>query len=272
MARAHPIPHVFSRRFIWAGYLIGFALGGFFDGILLHQILQWHHLLSGLDGEALRDLRVQVLADGIFHALMYGLGAAGLWMLYRTRREFTGVRADRNLLADVLIGFGIWHVIDALLSHWLTGIHRIRMDVSNPLAWDIGWLVLVGLPPLMAGLWMKRRYPREAVIADRRGSRRNAVAVSIAAFTLFAGWWAALPAVSRQGFETVTVVLRPDVTPARFLSSLRDSEARVLWSDRAGGVWVLTSTAESPMRHYGRGAIYVSGSLLPAGCAGWFRT
>ncbi|WP_267594617.1 DUF2243 domain-containing protein [Carbonactinospora thermoautotrophica] len=28
------------------GLLIGFGLGGFVDGILLDQILQWHHMLS----------------------------------------------------------------------------------------------------------------------------------------------------------------------------------------------------------------------------------
>jgi uncharacterized membrane protein len=28
-------PHSASRP--WAGYLLGFSLGGFFDGILLHQ-------------------------------------------------------------------------------------------------------------------------------------------------------------------------------------------------------------------------------------------
>ncbi len=28
------------RRLAWAGAIIGFALGGFFDGILLHQVLQ----------------------------------------------------------------------------------------------------------------------------------------------------------------------------------------------------------------------------------------
>jgi uncharacterized membrane protein len=26
--------------------VLGFGLGGFFDGIILHQVLQWHHLLS----------------------------------------------------------------------------------------------------------------------------------------------------------------------------------------------------------------------------------
>ena len=37
----------YSFGFEWAGYSLGFGIGGFFDGILLHQVLQWHHLLSG---------------------------------------------------------------------------------------------------------------------------------------------------------------------------------------------------------------------------------
>ena len=29
-----------------AGILFGLGLGGFFDGIILHQVLQWHHMLT----------------------------------------------------------------------------------------------------------------------------------------------------------------------------------------------------------------------------------
>ena len=29
-----------------AGILFGLGLGGFFDGIVLHQVLQWHHMLT----------------------------------------------------------------------------------------------------------------------------------------------------------------------------------------------------------------------------------
>lgn len=50
---------------IWAGYALGFGLGGFSDGILLHQILQWHHLLSGLE-EARHDIRLLIASDGPF--------------------------------------------------------------------------------------------------------------------------------------------------------------------------------------------------------------
>ena len=31
---------------ISAGILFGLGLGEFFDGIVLHKILQWHHMLS----------------------------------------------------------------------------------------------------------------------------------------------------------------------------------------------------------------------------------
>ena len=31
-----------------AGILLGTGLGGFVDGIVLHQILQWHNMLSSI--------------------------------------------------------------------------------------------------------------------------------------------------------------------------------------------------------------------------------
>ncbi|WP_131728671.1 DUF2243 domain-containing protein, partial [Achromobacter xylosoxidans] len=74
-----------------AGGLLGFAMGGFFDGILLHQILQWHHLLSAIRTGILGDLRMQVAVDGLFHALMYVVAAVGLWILYRTRAHAPAV-------------------------------------------------------------------------------------------------------------------------------------------------------------------------------------
>lgn len=40
-------PPVEERHFpISAGIFFGLGLGGFFDGIVLHQLLQWHHMLS----------------------------------------------------------------------------------------------------------------------------------------------------------------------------------------------------------------------------------
>ena len=83
--------------------VLGIALGGFFDGILLHQILQWHHLLSLVPGAG--DLRFQVLWDGYFHALMYVVAVVGLWGLWRAHRKVEG-GWGRQLSGGILVGLG----------------------------------------------------------------------------------------------------------------------------------------------------------------------
>lgn len=142
-----------------AALLLGLSLGGFFDGILLHQILQWHHLLSDVRAAAVQDMRVQLLADGLFHLLMYVICAHALFGLWRSRHELVEADAINRLAGSALLGFGGWHVLDALLSHWITGIHRIRGDVANPLFWDLLWVVAFGLLPMAAGWWLNRRPP-----------------------------------------------------------------------------------------------------------------
>lgn len=34
---------------IIAGIVLGLGQGGFFDGIVLHQILQWHHMFTNIE-------------------------------------------------------------------------------------------------------------------------------------------------------------------------------------------------------------------------------
>ncbi len=53
-----------------AGILLGVGLGGFVDGIVLHQILQRHHMLSGgpYPPTSLENLEANTLWDGLFHA------------------------------------------------------------------------------------------------------------------------------------------------------------------------------------------------------------
>jgi uncharacterized membrane protein len=34
------------RSVVIAGVVLGIGLGGFFDGIVFHKLLQWHHMLT----------------------------------------------------------------------------------------------------------------------------------------------------------------------------------------------------------------------------------
>ena len=59
-----------SRRATLAGILIGIGMGGFVDGIALHQIAQWHNMLSNVvPPHTMETMRVNMTWDGLFHAL-----------------------------------------------------------------------------------------------------------------------------------------------------------------------------------------------------------
>ncbi|MFW7345388.1 MAG: DUF2243 domain-containing protein [Pigmentiphaga sp.] len=250
-----------SASFRWAGYLLGFALGGFFDGILLHQILQWHHLLSGLQGEAWRDLRVQVMADGLFHLLMYLVALAGLWLLWRARTEAGRPGAGRLSWALVLVGFGAWHVLDAVLSHWLLGIHRIRMDAAHPLWWDLAWFAVFGLGSVAAGAWLRRRGGKG------RGGQAGILAL-LAAVAIALPWSLRPP----PGMDTVVVLFRPGTSAPQALAALERVDAKLLWGDASGQLWaVRPGPRYRAMALYRHGALWVAGAMLPMGCLGWFK-
>ncbi len=254
-----------TARLPWVGGLLGFALGGFFDGILLHQVLQWHHLLSGLEGSAFRDIRVQILADGLFHLLMYAVAVAGLWRLWRARRAFALPGADRRLLAGVLIGFGVWHMLDGALSHWILGIHRIRMDVEEPLYWDLLWFFAFGVLFVAAG-WRLGRGGGSGHGAPRR---RAAAPAALAFAVLAAGAAAALPP---PGVTTVLALFGSGPVPPGLAAALRAVDGRPVWSDPSGRLWAIDLGAEgSALPLYRHGALLVSRTILPAGCLNWMR-
>lgn len=247
-----------TRNINWAGFLLGFALGGFFDGILLHQILQWHHLLSGLQGERFVDIRVQILADGGFHALMYVLAIVGLWLLWKTRRQCTEPGAGRALLAMAMIGFGVWHVADSIISHWLMGIHRIRMDSSNPLMWDLIWLFAFGVVPLLVGLWLKRKPSGGA-------PSRGTIAAAVLAFCSLAG--GAVAALPSPNVSQAMVYFRPGTTVNQVVAAADAAGARIIWSDALGELWAFDFDDVSRSRIlYRHGALFIGSSLFPVGC------
>jgi uncharacterized membrane protein len=242
----------------WA-IVLGFALGGFFDGILLHQILQWHHLLSLVPGVS--DMRLQVLWDGYFHALMYVIAAVALWGLWRAHKH-SGEAWGRPLVGALLVGFGVWHIVDSVASHWVLGIHRIKLDSPNPLVWDLIWFTAFGAVPLVIG-WLLARGGRQPT----SGLRGSAAAVLVLlGLTGAAGVWSLKPPPD-QPFTTV--VFAPGVSAQAAMAAVGAAGARLVWTDPSMGVLVVAVADEAKWRFYRHGALLVSGSGLPSGCYDW---
>lgn len=245
-----------------AVFLLGFALSGFFDGILLHQILQWHHLFLGWQAGPLRDMRVQLAADGLFHLLMYALVLVALALLWRARGSGADVSA-RRMAVPALLGFGAWHVLDGVVSHWVLGIHRIRMDSPDPLFWDLLWFGAFGVVPLVIGWALARGAP------PRPGHGGAALASALAALSLALGTVAALPP---RDADTILVVLRPGADLNRVLDTVQSLQGGMVWVSRGGGAWAFRLRKDADYgAFYAAGALFVTASPAVLGCLSWSR-
>lgn len=107
------------------GLVCGAGLAAFVDGILFHQILQWHHFVSDVEGnptDTVAGLERNTLADGLFHA-------AG-WL---------------TLAAAMLAGGALFNLVDATLTHWVLGLHHIHEGSYELLSDVIYFVVSAGL-------------------------------------------------------------------------------------------------------------------------------
>lgn len=236
--------------------IIGIGLSGFFDGILLHQVLQWHHLLSLVPGSAFQDLGTQILADGLFHVLMYLVTAAGLLLLWRRRSALTHVATGRNdVLGGALLGFGSWNIVDVGFFHWILGIHRLRIDVADPLLYDLGWLVALGVLPIVLGCRLSRRGP---------GGGAATAALMLACLTAIG---AVLGAQPQPNAKTALVYFAPGTSLSRAINTAVSAQAPIVWMDRKGRmIAVSLEDAATSKRLYAAGAFLVTRSPAIAGC------
>ena len=145
-------------------------MGGFVDGILLHQILQWHHMLTDT-GEhpagTVPGLEANTLADGFFHTATWLLVITGVTLAVRAWQHKRLAPAPSTHLGLLLAGWGIFNVVEGTIDHLVLGVHHVRDDLGGPLAWDLGFLAL-GVAQVVIGWLLVRRRP----VAVRRNGPR----------------------------------------------------------------------------------------------------
>lgn len=132
-----------SKALVQAGIFLGLGLGGFFDGIVLHQILQWHHMVSARTAPTvLGALRLNVMMDGLFHAATYLFTIVGIALLWRAWQRPSVPGSGRTLFGSVILGWGLFNLIEGLVSHQLLGLHHVWPAGPGPvLLWDLAFLL-----------------------------------------------------------------------------------------------------------------------------------
>ena len=125
------------------GLLYGLGFGGFVDGILLHQILQWHHMVSDVEDyppTTLAGLEANTLADGFFHVATWLFLLAASLMALSSWQQGRLAPNWRFHVGLMLAGWGLFNVVEGVVNHHLLGVHHLRDDLGAPLSWDLGFL------------------------------------------------------------------------------------------------------------------------------------
>jgi len=146
-----------ARPAIAAATTLGVGLGGFFDGIVFHQILQVHNMLSArIPSDTLVGAKTNMVWDGLFHAAVWLITVLGVWLLWKAARRGDVIFDTRLLVGGLLLGWGLFNLIEGLIDHHLLGIHHVYERLGQSV-WDyafLGWgaaMVVIGWLLIRAG-------------------------------------------------------------------------------------------------------------------------
>jgi uncharacterized membrane protein len=140
--------------------MYGIGLGGFVDGIVLHQLLQWHHMVSNREPTStVAGLEVNTMADGYFHVLAWFFVVGASIVTLAQWRQGRLAPSWTFHVGGVITGWGLFNVLEGLVDHQILGIHHVRDDLGGPLGWDLGFLAF-GVLLIVGGLLLQRSAAR----------------------------------------------------------------------------------------------------------------
>ena len=147
--------HSGIRSSVAAGTLLGIGMGGFVDGILFHQILQLHNMLSNtVPRDTLVNEQINMFWDGLFHAFTWLMTALGIFLLWRSAAHHRTAISGAGLVASMLLGWGLFNLVEGLIDHQVLQLHHVYQN-GDHLLWDMVFLAS-GAIFLALGWWLLR--------------------------------------------------------------------------------------------------------------------
>ena len=149
-----PVTAPVSRR---AGITLGIGLGGFVDGISLHQIAQWHNMGSAvLPPDTLEAMKRNMVWDGLFHAAVWLVTLVGVYLLLADARRGGPLPSPRAFTGQLLLGWGLFNLVEGIVDHHVLNLHHVRdLPVHVPL-YDWLFLLLGGVGLILLGWALAR--------------------------------------------------------------------------------------------------------------------
>jgi uncharacterized membrane protein len=124
-----------------ASVVMGIGIGGFIDGILFHQILQLHAMVSNkLPTDSVVGKAVNMFWDGIFHALTLTAVIIGFALLIRLLKKRNINPSPRLAVGGAMGGWGIFNFVEGIIHHHIVKLHNVNEFALNPDVWNYAFL------------------------------------------------------------------------------------------------------------------------------------
>ncbi len=124
-----------------AATVLGIGIGGFIDGIVLHQILQWHEMISNrLPPVTLEAKSINMFWDGIFHAFTLLVVFVGIILLWKLLSQKNLNLSGKLLTGGLLMGWALFNLVEGIIDHHLLKLHNVREITSDVALWNYGFL------------------------------------------------------------------------------------------------------------------------------------
>ena len=211
--------------------LLGIGLGGFVDGIVFHQILQWHHMLTsaGYPADSVPNLEVNTLWDGLFHASTYVFVLLGLVIVFALDGSASTAQHKLSPALDLALG-GILLVVAELAQPGQQRLQQRRrvhpgLDLEDAVD-EGGMLRILGLDAADLRWRVPLGWAKGLGAGLALGVLPAAVAMMMGVFTAGAGWThdgGSLPQWGAQVGKTVLILL-----PAALAEELKRTADPVL--------------------------------------------
>jgi uncharacterized membrane protein len=138
--------------------VLGIGLGGFADGIALHQLAQWHSMGSAVvPPVTMEAMSRNMVWDGLFHAATWAITVVGVFMLWTAaRRGVLASSTPATFVGDLLFGWGAFNLVEGLVDHHILEVHHVRDLPAHVPLYDWLFLAVGGLGLLLVGWRLQR--------------------------------------------------------------------------------------------------------------------
>ena len=151
-----------TNPLVRAGFVLGMGFGGFADGIILHQILGWHHLVcvtAHCRPASVAQLQLQNMQDGLFHLALWVVLLVGTALLFCAARHASPTWNGRILFGSMMAGCGLFNFIEGLINHQILGIHHVLPGHPHQFLFDMLFMAN-GVLFFIIGVWLIRSRQR----------------------------------------------------------------------------------------------------------------